>query len=186
MKTLKTSGKTGGGASRKAGGFTLIELMIAIAIVGILLSLAVPAYQDYTVRAKIADALNVAASMKVLIGEYYITEGELPATATAAGIDTNLTTDYVESIDYDTKKEGEGTSAFTVGILTLTLKSNIGGEAGDMKFALKAKPESNILEWTCGTKDVPAKKLPSKYLPSKCRTSSAVANPTPDEEASSE
>lgn len=157
----------------ETGGFTLIELMIAIAIVGILLSLAVPAYQDYTVRAKIADALNIAASLKVLIGEYYITEGKVPADAPAAGINTNLTTDYVESIAYTTKKDGDGDNAPTVGILTLTLKEDIGGEAGEKKFALKAKPESNILKWTCGTKDVTAQKLPSKYLPSKCRTSNA-------------
>jgi len=168
MKTLKTSG----GASRKAGGFTLIELMIAIAIVGILLSLAVPAYQDYTVRAKIADALNVAASMKVLIGEYYITEAKLPAGPDEAGIKTVKKdySDYVNGVAYTTE-EKDGADP-TVGILTLTFK-DIGGKTEGRVLQLKAEPSNNILKWTCGTSNATGTKLDAKYLPSQCRTSNA-------------
>lgn len=178
MKTLKTSERT----SRKTGGFTLIELMIAIAIVGILLSLAVPAYQDYTVRAKIADALNVAASMKVLIGEYYITEGHLPKDAPTAGIET-VESDYVKSVTYT--GEPKDSDKPTAGILTLTFGDSIGDEAKDRVLQLKAEPSNNILKWTCGTSSATGTKLDSKYLPSKCRTSGGStkadtnANPTP-------
>lgn len=163
MKTLKTSGET--------GGFTLIELMIAIAIVGILLSLAVPAYQDYTVRAKIADALNVAASMKVLIGEYYITEAKLPKDAAAAGIKKveKDYSDYVDGVDYTSKKDDDDK---TVGVLTLTLK-DIGDETKGKVLQLKAEPSNNTLKWTCGTSNAAGTKLASKYLPSQCRTSDA-------------
>ncbi len=149
----------------KEGGFTLIELMIAIAIVGILLSLAVPAYQDYTVRAKIADALNIAASMKVLIGEYYISQAKLPANKTEAGIKT-VASDYVASVSYTSEKE-EDADTTTAGILTLTLKGDIGGEANGKKFVLTAKPEDKILKWTCGT--TTADPLAAKYLPAQCR-----------------
>ena len=153
----------------KEGGFTLIELMIAIAIVGILLSLAVPAYQDYTVRAKVADALNIAASMKVLIGEYYISQAKLPAStkeAEDAGIET-VATDYVKKVEYTT--EGAEGADPTAGILTLTLGGDIGGDANDKKFVLKAKPEdkTKILKWTCETADEDP--LKAKYLPAQCR-----------------
>jgi len=168
MRKLKTSGKT--------GGFTLIELMIAIAIVGILLSLAVPAYQDYTVRAKIADALNVAASMKVLIGEYYITEAKLPKDAAAAGIDTALKSDYVSGIAYKAKPENSDNP--TAGLIKLTLDSDIGGTAGGKVLQLKATLGANkkIVKWKCGPDEdaddedaEDTNKLPSKYLPSQCR-----------------
>jgi len=153
---------------RRDSGFTLIELMIAIAIVGILLSLAVPAYQDYTVRAKIADALNIAASMKVLIGEYYITEAKLPADGDEAGIkkvDSNYS-DYVDKVDYITTKDG---TKITAGIIKLTLKSDIGGEAGGKVLQLKATAPNKIVKWECETSSTESEKLASKYLPSQCR-----------------
>jgi len=161
MRKLKTSGKT--------GGFTLIELMIAIAIVGILLSLAVPAYQDYTVRAKIADALNVAASMKVLIGEYYITEAKLPADGDEAGIKKVESdySDYVNGVAYTIEGGKDGADP-TAGILTLTLK-DIGDETENRVLQLKAEPSGNIVKWTCGTSSEENKDIPSKYLPSQCR-----------------
>lgn len=161
MRKLKTSGKT--------GGFTLIELMIAIAIVGILLSLAVPAYQDYTVRAKIADALNVAASMKVLIGEYYITEAKLPATDKEAGIET-VTSDYVKSVAYSSEKE-DGKDP-TAGIIKLTLADEIGEDAKGKILQLKATIVNKTVRWKCGSDEDEkndTNKLASKYLPSQCR-----------------
>ncbi|MDD9868709.1 MAG: pilin [Gammaproteobacteria bacterium] len=120
-------------------------------------------------RAKIADALNVAASMKVLIGEYYITEAKLPKDAAAAGIDETLTSDYVSDIDYESKPEDGDPTA---GLLKLTLNSDIGGTAGSKVLQLKATIRNNIVKWKCGPDEDAenaSDKLASKYLPSQCR-----------------
>ena len=66
-------------------GFTLIELMIVIAILGILIAIALPAYQDYSIRTKNTECLNVAAAAKLAVGEFRQSEGAFPANAAAAG-----------------------------------------------------------------------------------------------------
>src|SRR6056297_3808675 len=68
------------------GGFTLIELMIVIAILAILMAIAIPAYQDYSVRAKVSECVNAAAPLKVAVSEFAISDGNLPADADEAGI----------------------------------------------------------------------------------------------------
>lgn len=150
-------------------GFTLIELMIAIAIVGILLSLALPAYQDYAVRAKIAEALNLASAMKIMISEYYVSEGELPETAADAGIDTSVTSGYVSGIAYERVAADKQKKTSAEGRLKITLSQDIGGEAGDKVLLLKAAPATDVLTWECGTDDDKDQRLASKYLPAQCR-----------------
>ena len=71
---------------KKEQGFTLIELMIVVAIIGILAAVALPAYQNYTNRAKVTEALSVAAAAKLAVAETFTSTGALPTTNTEAGL----------------------------------------------------------------------------------------------------
>ncbi len=78
---------------KQQSGFTLIELMIVVAIIGILAAIALPAYQDYTVRAKVSECAGVVSACKTSVSEYYASMGSLPADAQNAGC-ANTTTKY--------------------------------------------------------------------------------------------
>jgi type IV pilus assembly protein PilA len=83
---------------KKQQGFTLIELMIVVAIIGILAAIAIPAYQDYTVRAQVSEGLNLAAGAKASVSEYYMDRGQLPDSSDEAGVDPNITGNYVSGV----------------------------------------------------------------------------------------
>ncbi|EPI7923374.1 pilin, partial [Neisseria gonorrhoeae] len=83
-------------------GFTLIELMIVIAIVGILAAVALPAYQDYTARAQVSEAILLAEGQKSAVTEYYLNNGEWPANNTSAGVastPTDIKGKYVQKVE---------------------------------------------------------------------------------------
>src|SRR5688572_32815569 len=67
-------------------GFTLIELMIVVAIIGILAAIAIPAYQDYTIRAQVTEGLNLMSDMKAGVAEWYAQEGSWPTSLTQIGV----------------------------------------------------------------------------------------------------
>ncbi|KTD65650.1 pilin [Legionella spiritensis] len=134
----------------KQRGFTLIELMIVVAIVGILAAIAIPAYQDYTIRARVTEGLNLASSAKLAVSETAITNNALPATQAATGYVSPAATANVTSI-----------AIAANGVITITYTAAAGGGTITMAPTLQANGD---VTWDCtgGT-------LLDKYRPASCR-----------------
>ncbi|HEZ5914577.1 TPA: pilin [Neisseria meningitidis] len=161
-------------------GFTLIELMIVIAIVGILAAVALPAYQDYTARAQVSEAILLAEGQKSAVTEYYLNHGIWPANNSSAGVATSASDikgKYVQSVEVKN------------GVVTATmLSSNVNNEIKGKKLSLWAKRQDGSVKWFCGQPvkraanakdDVAAAKtadnINTKHLPSTCRDTSTAA-----------
>lgn len=138
---------------RKQHGFTLIELMIVIAIIGILLAIAVPAYQDYSARARASEGLALAAAPKLAVSETFLSDGNLPDTSAEAGYTFGGGTTYVSGITIGTD-----------GVITVTTQAvNCNGSVANPEFTLTPDTTSGSgVEWTC-TSDNP------QCAPSNCR-----------------
>ncbi|HEZ7240280.1 TPA: pilin [Neisseria meningitidis] len=122
-------------------GFTLIELMIVIAIVGILAAVALPAYQDYTARAQVSEAILLAEGQKSAVTEYYLNHGEWPKNNTSAGVatSTDIKGKYVQSVEV---KNGVVTA--------IMASSNVNNEIKGKKLSLWAKRQNGSVKWFCG------------------------------------
>ncbi|HEZ5500739.1 TPA: pilin [Neisseria meningitidis] len=154
-------------------GFTLIELMIVIAIVGILAAVALPAYQDYTARAQVSEAILLAEGQKSAVTEYYLNHGEWPANNSSAGVATSseIKGKYVEKVEV------------AKGVITATmLSTGVNKEIQGKKLSLWAKRQAGSVKWFCGQPVQRAKadadavtaangneKIDTKHLPSTCR-----------------
>ncbi|EMR8665991.1 pilin, partial [Neisseria gonorrhoeae] len=122
-------------------GFTLIELMIVIAIVGILAAVALPAYQDYTARAQVSEAILLAEGQKSAVTEYYLNNGEWPKDNGSAGVASasEIKGKYVKSV------------TVANGVVTATmLSSNVNKEIQGKKLSLWAKRQDGSVKWFCG------------------------------------
>tara|TARA_Y100001934_G_scaffold206366_1_gene244020 strand:- start:289 stop:711 length:423 start_codon:yes stop_codon:yes gene_type:complete len=138
---------------RKQHGFTLIELMIVVAIIGILAAVAVPAYQDYTVRARVTEGLSLAAGAKTAVSEYWSSQGSMPSNNDQAGISASddISGNSVQSV------------AVASGVITITFSSATPALNG-ATIGMSPSTDGGSVIWTCTGGD-----LENKYRPSSCR-----------------
>ena len=141
-------------------GFTLIELMIVVAIIGILAAIAIPAYQDYTIRAKVTELINAAGVCKTSVAEYYQAVGLFPGSTTQSGCS-----------NVGTANTG-APAVSTLGLITVnatgTLQTQLGGAAtGTFSYTpTTSAAGAPITAWICNTANTTV--IP-KYLPATCR-----------------
>ena len=129
-------------------GFTLIELMIVVAIIGILAAVALPAYQDYTVRAKVSEVILAASSGKVPVAEFYQTYNRLPGTTSVAL--SNQISKYVNGLQWD-------------GTKIIATSQNLGtGITGTIEMT-PTDAGNGVLNWSC------AGTVAIKYRPTSCK-----------------
>lgn len=136
-------------------GFTLIELMIVVAIIAILAAIALPAYQDYLTRAQVSESMSLARGAQIAVTEYYSEHGNPPVDNADAGLAApgSITGNYVSSVTLDNTGTisvlfGNDASSKISG-QTLLMQMTTGGGGGSLR-------------WECGN-------IPDKYLPAVCR-----------------
>jgi len=143
---------------KKQQGFTLIELMIVVAIIGILAAIAIPAYQDYTIRAQVSEGLNLSGGAKAAVTEYFQDRGSMPADNTEAGLaaEDEIQGKYVDEV------------LVTAGVIAV----QYGNEAHQVISGqhLELTPDTTnpgSVAWDCATAGA---EIENKHLPAACRT----------------
>ena len=154
-------------------GFTLIELMIVVAIIGILAAIAIPAYQNYIARSQVTDALSLASGLKVPTTEVMTQKATCPSNASAAseGIAKadGIKSKYVESVTVAEKTAATGGAA---PVCTITAKFNSTGVSSGLQgkeLVLTSVENAGSTDWTCTSTGT--NKIEQKYLPSSCKAS---------------
>jgi type IV pilus assembly protein PilA len=135
-------------------GFTLIELMIVVAIIGILASIAIPAYQDYTIRAQVAEGLSLSSSAKASMGEYYTDRGIWPADNAAVGLSAagTIIGKYVISV------------SVTGPVITVTYGNDAHAVINGQNLTMTVADNDGSFIWTCAGAGIA-----DKHLPAACR-----------------
>jgi len=137
-------------------GFTLIELMIVVAIIGILAAIAIPAYQDYTIRAQVSEGLNLSGGAKAAVSEYYQDRGAWPGDNATAGLDNTIAGKYVSGI-----------TVLANGVLDVrysTTSSNA-KYLSSKQLHMTPTDAGGSITWSC----VAGTDVAKKHLPAACR-----------------
>jgi type IV pilus assembly protein PilA len=137
-------------------GFTLIELMIVVAIIGVLASIAIPAYQDYTIRSQVAEGLTLAGGAKNAISTYVADRGRWPSDNSVAGVatDVDILGTYVTKV------------TITDGVIDVEYGRRAHAAINGMAIQLSPTTHAGSVEWNCASV---AAEIADKHLPSACR-----------------
>jgi len=141
---------------KKQQGFTLIELMIVVAIIGILAAIAIPAYQDYTIRAQVSEGLNLSGAAKAAVTEYYQDQGAFPADNATAGL---------EAAGAILGKYVTGVAVGAGGIITVSYGLDANANIAGATLTMTPLDNTGSVSWDCAAGAI----LVAKWLPAACR-----------------
>ncbi|MCE7951151.1 MAG: prepilin-type N-terminal cleavage/methylation domain-containing protein [Xanthomonadales bacterium PRO7] len=139
---------------RQPAGFTLIELMIVVAIIAILAAIALPAYQDYVIRAQVSEGLSLADGAKTSVWDFIANTGRMPPNNASTGLatPTSIIGNYVDQLDA------------TGGVITVTYGRDANAKISGLTLLMSPNTKAGSIPWTCHSTTISG-----KFLPTSCR-----------------